>query len=88
MNIDWRKYVFFKLMTQTPAGPNENYLYHCQLCGTSSEVRYRIYFHLETAHHTQEIINFLCDLPLQAGIDEIISFLCGGKDAKIIGNLK
>ena len=40
LNSSWRKYAFFKLMTQSPdlAGPNENYLYHCQLCGTSSEV--------------------------------------------------
>ena len=88
MAIKWRKVAFFMLMDQSPeiARPGEIYTYHWCLCKTNSEVRYQIYFHLETSHQTEEVIGFLCDLPPRAVKEEFIKFLCG--DNKTLASMQ
>ena len=76
------------LMDQSPeeAAPDGIYTCHCRLCKATRENRYKIYFHLETAHQTEEVIGFLCELPSRAVKDEFIKFLCG--DNETIDSMK
>ena len=88
MAIKWKKIAFFMLMDQSPeeTAPAGIYTYHCRLCKVTSEVRYQIYFHLETSHQTEEVIGFLCDLPPRAVKEKFIKFLCG--DSKTLASMK
>ena len=81
MTIKLRKLAFFMLMDQAPDEcPASKYTYYCRLCRVTSEVKYQMYFHLETAHSTGQVIEFFCDLPPRVAKDDFIKFLCGDRE--------
>ena len=84
MQIKWRKYVFFLLLDQIKSDcPNAEYIYSCNLCQTFNAHRPSMYFHLETCHSTDRILEYILDLKFMAAKHEIVQYFCNNINTNI-----
>ena len=84
MEIKWRKYVFFLLLDQIVLdGSSAEYIYSCNLCETLNAHRPSMYFHLETCHSTDRILEYILDLEFRAAKHEIVQYFCNDHDTNI-----
>ena len=78
MSMKWKKLAFFILLNEIlSSSPNNKYTYIGQICGTSNDIRSVMYFHLETDHSSERILEYFLDLPFRVAKEDFIRFFCG-----------